>query len=171
VSISEIDIEFAPDRRKIRRMRHAIALLCLLLLNGLTPSAAAVPCKIIKVLPQLLDEKGLHTLYPSLYARDAHQAYLLAHPEKCSGIRFAIQWKAHVKEDSGHLKLRVQVRGSKDATGLSVEQPIKRTGLFDRWTMIPLTAEDFKKVGAVTAWRATLWDGDTLLSEEKSFLW
>ncbi len=151
-------------------MRWIIALVGLLLFNGLALPIAAAPCRIVKVLPQLLDDKGQHTAAPSLYARDAYQAFLRRHPDKCSGIRFAIQWKAHVK-DSGSLKLRVQIRGSKEARNLSLEQPVARTGLFHRWSSLPLTGEPYQKIGEVTAWRATLWDGDILLAEQKSFLW
>lgn len=151
-------------------MRWTNAWIGLLVLQGLALPVVAAPGKIIKVLPQLLDGKGQHTAAPSLYARDAYQAFLRAHPDKCSGIRFAIQWKARVK-DSGQLKLRVEVRGSKDAIPLGLEQPVKRTGLFHRWTSLPLTGEQFRKAGEVTAWRATLWDGDVLLAEQKSFLW
>jgi hypothetical protein len=151
-------------------MRWTNVLIGLLLAQGLAPPAFAAPGKIFKVLPQLLDEKGQHTVAPSLYARDAYQAFLRAHPDKCSGIRFAIQWKAHVK-DSGRIKLRVEVRGSKEAVPLRLEQPVKRTGLFNRWTSIPLTGESFRQTGEVNAWRATLWDGDVLLAEQKSFLW
>ena len=151
-------------------MRWIKACIGLPLLLGLALPAAAVPCKIIKVLPQLLDEKGQHTVSPSLYSRDAYQAFLRSHPDKCSGMRFAIQWKARVK-DSGQLKLRVEVRSGKDALPLRLEQPVRRTGLFDRWTYLPLTGEGFRKSGEVAAWRATLWDADILLAEQKSFLW
>jgi len=143
---------------------------CLLLLLGLAVSSSAAPCRIIKVLPQLLDDQGRHTVSPSLYGRDAYQAELRATPGKCSGMRFAIQWKARVK-DSGNLVLRVEARVSKQTTPLVLEQHVKRTGLFNRWTSLPLTGARFQESGDVTAWRATLWDGNVLLAEQKSFLW
>jgi hypothetical protein len=31
--------------------------------------------------------------------------------------------------------------------------------------------EDFRSGGSVTAWRVSLWDGDQLVAEKKSFLW
>jgi len=36
---------------------------------------------------------------------------------------------------------------------------------------LPLDGADFKRIGEVTAWRATLWDGDKMIGEQKSFLW
>jgi hypothetical protein len=44
-------------------------------------------------------------------------------------------------------------------------------GTFSRWTQFLMTGDEYKKFGMVVAWRATLWNGDTLLSEQKSFLW
>jgi len=44
-------------------------------------------------------------------------------------------------------------------------------GYFSKWTMFTLTGEEYKKFGGITAWRATLWDSDQMLGEEKSFLW
>jgi hypothetical protein len=149
-------------------MRWIRTLLCFSLLLALPLSAT--PCKIAKVLPQLLDDQGRHSVSPSLYGRDAYQAYLRANPEKCSGMRFAIQWKARIK-DSGKLNLRVEARVSKEAAPLNLEATVKRTGWLDRWTYIPLTGERFQKAGEVTAWRVTLWDGNVLLAEQKSFLW
>ena len=36
---------------------------------------------------------------------------------------------------------------------------------------IEIVGEPFELNGKVTAWRATLWDGDTLVDEQTSFLW
>lgn len=151
-------------------MRWIWTRLCFSLLLGLALPLSAAPCKIVKVLPQLLDDQGRHSVSPSLYGRDAYQASLRANPEKCSGVRFAIQWKARIK-DSGKLNLRVEARCSKEPAPLNLEERVKRTGFLDRWTYIPLTGERFQKAGEVTAWRVTLWDGNVLLAEQKSFLW
>src|SRR6266566_9940835 len=63
-----------------------------------------------KVLPHFLDTNGFHTLSPSLYERDAYQAYLRQHPEKCSGLRFDVQWKTK-PPTFGTLRLIVELRG------------------------------------------------------------
>jgi len=130
--------------------------------------------RVIKVLPHYLDLEGRHTLSPSLYERDAYQAVLRQHPERRSGIRFDVQWKAHGPSETP-LKLRVEVRGSAKGdlpTQTTLEKEIHPGGgWFGHWLSLPLTGEDYKNFGDLTAWRATLWDGDRLLSEQKSFLW
>src|SRR2546423_2524757 len=72
--------------------------------------ACAATGRVIKVLPHFVDDQGRHTLAPSLYERDAYQAFLREHPDKRSGMRFDVQWKKKgpVWED---LKLRVEGRG------------------------------------------------------------
>jgi hypothetical protein len=128
--------------------------------------------RVYKVLPQLLDQKGQSSQTPSLYDRDAYQAYLRKNPEKISGMRFAIQWKASGASDQ--LKLRVEMRGT--AKGdlpkeKVLEQPVENSGWFSHWDMPKIDGADYKEFGEVTAWRVSLWDGSKLLSEQKSFLW
>jgi hypothetical protein len=133
-------------------------------------AASAATGGVIKVLPQFLDLKGRAALSPSLYDRDAYQAYLRVHTTNVLGMRFAIQWKAH---GAGDLKLRVELRGMSSGdlpAKIVLEQPVK-SGIFSHWAYLPLANEDYKRLGEVTAWRATLWNGDTLLGEQKSFLW
>ncbi|HXS67789.1 MAG TPA: hypothetical protein VN761_03030, partial [Candidatus Polarisedimenticolia bacterium] len=109
-----------------------------------------------------------------LYDRDAYQAYLRIHTNEVSGIRFAVQWRAS-GTSTNTLKIRVEVRGIThgDLPPKTVlEQEVKRgSRWFEHWASLPLTGDEFKKIGEVTAWRATLWDGDQMLSEQKSFLW
>jgi len=153
-------------------MRRPILILALCFCVSWAASAAAG--KVIKVLPQFLDLKGRHAISPSLYDRDAYQAYLRIHTNEVSGIRFAVQWKAS-GTGTNMLKIRVEVRGIThgDLPPKAVlEQEVKRgSRWFEHWASLPLTGDEFKKIGEVTAWRATLWDGDQLLSEQKSFLW
>lgn len=154
-------------------VRRSIFLLTLCFALAAGISAGAATGRVIKVLPQLLDLKGRQTVSPSLYERDAYQAFLRVHPDQVSGMRFAIQWKAR-----GHsappLKLKVEMRGSARGdlpTRLTLEREVKPGGWFSHWISVPLTGEDYKKFGALTAWRVTLWDGEQLLSEQHSFLW
>jgi hypothetical protein len=130
--------------------------------------------KVIKVLPQFLDLKGRTSLSPSLFDRDAYQAVLREHPEQRSGMRFFVQWKAKgtIWEP---LYLRLELRGT--ATGdlpkkTMLEQRIDNPGgLFSHWNDLTLGGDQYQKFGPVTAWRVTLWEGDKLLGEQKSFLW
>lgn len=152
-------------------MRRPFLILALFLF--MCAAASAATGRVIKVLPQLLDLKGQHTLTPSLYDRDAYQKYLRLHPDKISGMRFAIEWKAS-RETAAPLKLRVEIRGIThgDLPPTTVlEQEVKPGGWFSHWAYLPLKGEEYTKIGEVTAWRVTLWDNNQLLSEQKSFLW
>src|SRR6266705_3403962 len=91
-------------------MRRTVTLLSMLWFLACTLSVEAGTGKVAKVLPHFLDLQGRHTLYPSLYERDAYQALLRQHPEKRSGIRFDVEWrtKGPIWEP---LTLRVELRG------------------------------------------------------------
>lgn len=156
-----------------RVRRFIIASLCALLLSTL--GAAAASARIIKVLPHFLDQEGRHALSPSLYDRDAYQAKLREHPELRSGMRFDVQWRARIGRPAT-LKLRLELRGSARGdlptqTTLETTVRVGRAGVGGGWARLQLTGEEYRKFGDLTAWRATLWDGETLLAEQKSFLW
>jgi hypothetical protein len=154
----------------MRRLTVCLSLCCLLGANAATGVATG---RIVKVLPQFLDRKGRHTLSPSLYERDAYQAFLRQHPDQRSGIRFAVQWKTRGTA-TVPVKLRVELRGTAkgDLPSRAVlETEVKPGGWFSRWTSLPLTGEDYQKSGEITAWRVTMWEGERQLSEQKSFLW
>jgi hypothetical protein len=128
--------------------------------------------RVFKVLPLLLDQKGRVALSPSLFDRDAYQAQLREHTNQVSGIRYDVLWSASHADDA-KLTLRVELRGQSQSN-----QPKLQTletnvvpGFFRKWTEIKLTGEEYRQFGGITAWRATLWDGDRLLGEDKSFLW
>jgi hypothetical protein len=124
--------------------------------------------KIIKVLPHLLDEKGRHTLSPSLYERDAYQAYLRKNPEKCSGLRFDIHWRA---SDVSGLTLRIEFRGSKAPQSFLLEKTMERRRGIRQWTSLTISRDEFQKMGDLIAWRASVWKGDQMLAKQESFLW
>ena len=145
-------------------------LLQLTLAAGFALNAEAATARIVKVLPHLLDNEGRHTLSPSLYERDAYQAFLRKNPGKCSGLRFDVQWKVKAA-DWSQLRLRVEIRGSKESKPLVLDQPARRNHWYSRWSSLTLDGESYQKVGDVISWRATLWEGDKLLAEQKSFLW
>jgi hypothetical protein len=154
-------------------MRRSLILLPLLCWFAMTLSVGAATGKVIKVLPLFLDLKGRVALSPSLYDRDAYQATLAQHPEQRSGIRYAVEWKTKGPAWEP-LELRLELRGATQA-GAARQQvlvaSVKPTGWLGRWTDIALGEDDYKKLGEVTAWRVTLWEGAQLLGEEKSFLW
>jgi hypothetical protein len=126
--------------------------------------------KVIKVLPHFLDQQGRIALNPSLYARDAYQAHLRSNPGERSGLQFDVQWRGR---GLGELKLRVELRGAAGSkpTTATLEETVAHHGLFANWSRLTLTGEPWKSFGELSAWRATLWSGDKLIAEQKSFLW
>ena len=151
-------------------------LLIIPLLAGLllgTFSAGAVTGRVIKVLPLFLDLEGQPMRTPNLYDRDAYQARLRQHPERRSGIHFDVQWKTGGKAQAP-LKIKLEIRGGQRGGApqrLTLEAEAKPGRWFSTWTTLPLMGEDYKKFGEVSAWRATLWEGNKLIGEQKSFLW
>jgi hypothetical protein len=148
------------------RLVHALLLLALL---GASRADAATD-KIIKVLPQYLDLQGRNSLSPSLYDRDAYQARLRRRPEDCSGMEFQVQWKA---KSSAELRMKLEVRGSKNgqSTAGALQAAVKHVGGFNKWTPLIFKGDQYEKLGEVIAWRVSLWEGESLLAEQKSFLW
>jgi hypothetical protein len=147
--------------------------LALFLMLFATPVAleAGGKGRIFKVLPHYVDLQRRHSLSPSLYERDAYQAFLRQNPDSRSGIRFDVHWKARINQPSG-LTLRLEVRGSRTdpADPIILEAPL-RPGFFGRWTPLLLQGDDYAGFGELVAWRATLWNGPDRIAEERSFLW
>jgi hypothetical protein len=143
---------------------------------GMASSAASAFGRglLVKVLPEYLDLKGRNSLSPSLYERDAYQVVLRTHPERRSGMRFYVQWK-----NKGPmwepLLARVELRGiaeGKVPRQFVLENAVSNPGgIASHWTELTLQGEAYKKFGAITAWRVTLWSGQTLVGQEQSFLW
>jgi len=153
-------------------MRAFLILLAMFGLLAGVHAADAVTGRVFKVLPLLLDQQGRTALSPSLFDRDAYQARLRQHTNEISAIRYDVLWSAkHTGE--AKLKIRLELRGV-DAGNLPKLKTLEAeatSGFFRKWTPLTLDGDEYKAFGAVTAWRASLWDGDQLLGEEKSFLW
>ena len=134
-----------------------------------TPPAPSVRIK--KVLPHYLDKQGKHTLSPSLLERDAYQAELRASPKQRGGMQFDIL--VSTLPPANDLKLKLDARGSGDAgsTAVTLERSLAKQDRFHRWLVLKFSDADYAKLGNLTAWRATLVQGDTIISEQKSFLW
>lgn len=154
----------------MRRFCAVLILACLVVL----PAAQAATGKVIKVLPFFVDTNGLHTLSPSLYERDAYQAYLRQNPERRSGVLYKIQWKSKGKVQAP-LRLRVELRGVAQGNlpkQAVIERAVDRRRWFTQWDSLELVGEEYKRFGDVVAWRVTLWEGeDLLLGSQQSFLW
>lgn len=155
-------------------MRATLKVLVMVTALGLSSSAALGSGGIIKVLPEFLDLKGRNSLSPSLYERDTYQLSLREHPERRSGIRYYIQWKTH-KPAWEPLLVRVELRGI--AEGRLPRQTVLEQALTNpgghssHWAELTLNGPAYKTFGEVTAWRVTLWEGQTLIGQQQSFLW
>lgn len=126
--------------------------------------------KVLKVLPHFLDQQGRHTLSPSLFERDAYQAHLRKNPAEVSALRFDLEWSAAGKP--ANLRIRVEARGAKAAAQPKVvETTVKPGWNGSAWSAVTLDKEAYQQLGGVAAWRVTLWDGEQMLAEQKSFLW
>jgi hypothetical protein len=125
---------------------------------------------LVKVLPHHLDAQGRSALSPSLFDRDAYQAQLRKDANRRGGLRFDVQWRAP-REDG--LVLQVEVRGvvSNRVTQARLHGPLPAGGRFSQWSELVLDGARYRELGEMTAWRATLWQGTNLLSEQHSFLW
>ena len=148
-------------------------LIALLVFGSFTAFAAGdMTGKVVKVLPFLLDLQGRNAKSPSLFDRDAYQAYLRDHTNEISAVRFDVQWKAD-KSPTAKLKLRLELRGvgERGLPKSRVMETVPPAGTFHQWTEFTLGGDDLKNFGSVVAWRATLWNDDQLLGEQKSFLW
>jgi hypothetical protein len=149
-------------------------LTCLLLLGSLSTALAgeAVTGRVVKVLPFFLDLNGHLALSPSLYDRDAYQAYLRRHIHQRSAIRFDVLWKTADAGDA-KLTLRVEMRSTgQDGTPhwTTLEHTVT-PHYFRHWDSLTLGGGDYKTSGELVAWRVTLWADHQLLGEQRSFLW
>lgn len=144
------------------------------------PPSRSADARIIKVLPSLLDAEGRASLHPSLYERDAYQAFLRKASDKVSGLRFDILWRARAASGQGPAKplvLKLELRGSAQGAAarggntLVVERPIAGSQAGRRWSQVVLGPEEFRRVGEVSAWRATLLADERVLASTQSFLW
>jgi hypothetical protein len=140
--------------------------------NELRADSTAPTGRVAKVLPLLLDTNNAVAPSPSLFDRDAYQHHLLEETNAITGIRFDVLWKAHNARGL-NLKLRVELQGI-GTNGLPTRLVLEQTvtpRTFHHWSSLTLAGARYKNFGELAAWRATLWNGDQLLGEQKSFLW
>ena len=172
-SIARMDApKFSSETRASRTSIYwCLCLLFILLVAAPSQAIAATPsARLVKVLPHFVDRQNRIALSPSLYERDAYQAHLRKNPAEQGGMRFDVQWRS---SSTNRFLLRLELRGNKEnvGTALVLEERVKYTGFFSTWTRIPLTKSAHEGLGELSAWRATMWDGDRLVAEQKSFLW
>ena len=147
-----------------------VAGLYLVVAGGELGAATNSSVRLVKVLPHFIDHQGRVALNPSLFERDAYQYQLRNHHEERGGLLFEVQWKSRAVKS---LNLKVEMRGirGKNATTSVLEQSVRSHGLFSTWSRVGLKGDAYTQFGELSAWRATLWEGDKLVAEQKSFLW
>ena len=69
--------------------------------------------------------------------------------------------------------MRLELRGTTKGNlpgQITLETEGRVTGT-SHWAKILLDGEKYKTFGVMTAWCVTLWSGDQMAGEQKSFLW
>lgn len=135
-------------------------------------TALAGEGRILKVLPHWIDQSGRHSLHPSMYERDAYQAYLRQNRNRVGGRRFDINWKGR-KLDWSRTTLRVECRTGRNPTGAPVviESPVRKPRVTRAWAALVLDGAAYREAGDVVAWRVSLREGDREVASQASFLW
>jgi len=169
--VDEISVEFISVKVIVPPMHRL--LMVLFLIGSFSASAADTATgRVVKVLPLVLDLKGRAALSPSLFDRDAYQAYLRLHTNEISAVRFDVLWSTSHADRDG-LEVRLELRGV-GPDGLprqtTLEQAVQ-PHFFRYWTSLTLGGEELRHFGSVVAWRASLWSGGQRLAQEESFLW
>ncbi|HIG30955.1 MAG TPA: hypothetical protein EYQ50_25405 [Verrucomicrobiales bacterium] len=153
-----------------------ILLIGLILISMVFPATAGKQKptdRVMKVLPHLLDQQGKHLLSPSLYERDAYQAFLRSNPEEVSTTRFDIKWKSKRKKKTP-LKLRIQLLGSEAYTSKPFVREISTSvkhRILANWSSIALSSREHEEIGKIIAWRVSLWADEKEIAHQQSFLW
>ena len=122
---------------------------------------------IVKVLPHSLDASGNHSDGPTLLHRDVYQDKLRKNPDLVRAVRYDVNWRG-----TGEVKVRLELRSTKAGVEtMIVERVETASGRRSHWTAILIDAETYKTFGQPESWRVSLWQGETQVGEQKSFLW
>ena len=122
---------------------------------------------VVKVLPHYLDASGNHSDGPTLLHRDVYQANLRKNPELVRAVRYDVNWRG-----GGEIKIRLELRSTKvGAETMVIERVETTSGRRAHWTPILIDAATYKTFGQPESWRVSLWEGETQVDEQKSFLW
>ncbi len=137
---------------------------------GLSLSATESGFRIVKILPHFLDKKGRLSLSPSLFERDAYQGYLRHNTNEVSTMRYDFHWKGGPPK-SDPVTVRLEIRGSRsDLRHPEVFQtPLVRS--LGKWAFIAIPSEEYHKLGAIVAWRLSLWrqNGGEIAEQKNRF--
>ena len=122
---------------------------------------------IVKVLPHYLDASGNHSDGPTLLHRDVYQDKLRKNPDLVRAVRYDVNWRG-----TGEVKVRLELRSTKAGVEtMIIERVETASGRSSHWTPILIDAATYKTFGQPESWRVSLWQGETQVGEQKSFLW
>lgn len=143
----------------------------LLLIVAIPFAGSAAEQRVIKVLPHLMDQEGRIAKSPSLFERDAYQAWLRENPDERSGVRYDILWQSYI---SGEYTLKLELLGRVEdgrAQSKTVEVKLDVKDRRRHWGHVKFEGEEYQKFGRIVAWRVSIWQADQMLAKEQSFLW
>ena len=122
---------------------------------------------IVKVLPHYLDAFGNHSDGPTLLHRDVYQDKLRKNPDRVRAVRYDVNWRG-----TGEVKVRLELRSTKAGVEtMIIERVETASGRRSHWTAILIDDATYKTFGQPESWRVSLWQGETQVGEQKSFLW
>ena len=183
----------------MRRFKRLCGLLLVLSMVGIfltgclapkldDPSAEKLPSAgrhLKKVLFFWLDEKGQYAQHPSMFERDAYQAYLRENPEEIHGLKVATLL-AGTRSKLANGELVLKIKGPPSLT--PVEDTVYRLDLSDKqdrrlrrwvyWEVDPVSedestsaAEDKMSPDKIVAWQLTLLLDGVAVDRVQSYLW
>lgn len=183
----------------MRRFKRLCGLLLVLSMVGIfltgclapkldDPSAEKLPSAgrhLKKVLFFWLDEKGQYAQHPSMFERDAYQAFLRENPEEIHGLKVATLL-AGTRSKLAKGELVLKIKGPPSLT--PVEDTVYRLDLSDKqdrrlrrwiyWEVDPVSedesssaAEDKMSPDKIVAWQLTLLLDGVAVDRVQSYLW
>jgi hypothetical protein len=75
---------------------------------------------------------------------------------------------------AGELTLKLELLGRVEegrANRKTIELKITPKRSRARWSELSFTGDEFKSFGPIVAWRVSIWQGETMLAHQQSFLW
>lgn len=157
------------------RRTFALGLLAAVCLVGCaTPNTVQKPgYQIVKVNRTFLDLDGHETdVVGDLQGEAIYQFGLRNNPERQSGARFHVKWKA--PRHTSQIRLQLEVRGLTDKNLIVQDvltQDYPSMDGWAEWSTLDITGERYKRLGTITAWKVSVYTGGQLMAELPSGNW
>ncbi len=129
---------------------------------------------IAKVNHEFIDKDGYTTLEIGDLVRKARYQGKIESDRDIQGMRFVVHWKAPSSRRP-QFTVQVQARGvdfeTNEETLVTVQQHYTQTPNFSGWTFLDIKGRDFKRLGKLMAWKATLLQNYKVVASRHSFTW